>query len=172
MADYPPFMNAYGAIPKILNKIVEAKTPQRFTQDYLANTLGCPGGSYKPFIPLAKRIGLLSSDGTPTDVYNRFRDPNHRKTAMAQAMRTGYATLFTRNESAHQLDRKGLEGLVMQATGLDQASQTLRAIVATFEALKAFADFSAVAPTGTEKKKKEESGPKRTEEGDPEAMSN
>lgn len=87
---------------------------------------------------------------------------------MAQAMRTGYATLFTRNESAHQLDRKGLEGLVIQATGLDQASQTLRAIVATFEALKAFADFSAAAPTGTEKKKKEESGPKRTEEGDPE----
>jgi hypothetical protein len=53
--------------------------------------MGFPGGSYKPFIPVAKRIGLLSSDGTPTDTYNRFRDTNHRKTAMAQAVRTGYS---------------------------------------------------------------------------------
>ena len=144
MADYPPFMNAPGAIPKILNKIIEAKTPSRFTQDYLASTLGFPGGNNRPFIPLAKRLGLLSSDGTPTKTFNRFRDPNHRKTAMAQAIRAGFPTLFARNENAHQLDKKGLEGLVIQATGLDQSSVTLRKIVATFEALKAFADFSTV----------------------------
>jgi hypothetical protein len=45
MADYPPFMNAYGLIPKILSKIKEAKTPGHFTQDFLANTLGFDGGS-------------------------------------------------------------------------------------------------------------------------------
>jgi hypothetical protein len=151
MADYPPFMNAYGSVPKILNKIVEAKTPPRFTQDYLAKTLGFAGGSYKPFIPLAKRIGLLSSDGSPTDIYSKFRDPNHRRTAMAQAIRTGYADLFTRNEDAHKLDRKGLEGLVIQATGLDQNSNVLRSIVATFEALKAFADFETPQPKASKK---------------------
>jgi hypothetical protein len=57
MADYPPFMNASGTIPKILAKIIEAKTPQRFTQDYLAKTLGFPGGSAKPFIPLQRESG-------------------------------------------------------------------------------------------------------------------
>jgi hypothetical protein len=160
MADYPPFMNASGTIPKILAKVIEAKTPQRFTQDYLAKTLGFPGGSAKPFIPLAKRLGLLSSDGAPTEVYNKFRDPNHRKTAMAQAMKTGYADLFTRNENAHKLDRKGLEGLVIQSTGLDQAAPTLRAIVGTFEALKAFADFDTSVGV-SEKKKKEETEQKK-----------
>lgn len=163
MADYPPFMNAYGAIPKILNKIIEAKTPQRFTQDYLANTLGFNGGSYKPFISLAKRIGFLSSDGSPGDTYNRFRDPNHRKIAMAHAIRTGYTDLFTRNENAHELDRKGLEGLVIQATGLDRNSPTLRSIVATFEALKSFADFETTAKPESAKKAGEKEPEKQPE---------
>ena len=55
MADYPPFMNAYGNVPKILNKIKEAKTPDRFSHDYLSTVLGFSGGSARPFISLAKR---------------------------------------------------------------------------------------------------------------------
>jgi len=143
MPGYPPFMNSYGLVTKILGKIKEAKTPDRFTQDYLAKTLGVASGSAKPFIPLAKRLGLLSSDGTPTDTYHQFRNPDHSSGAMARAMRTGYADLFSRNENAHKLDRKALEGLVVQATGLDSKSGTLRCIVGTFENLKAFADFGS-----------------------------
>jgi len=112
-------MNAYGLAVKILSKIKDAKTPQRFTQDFLAETLGFSSGSAKPFIPLAKRLGLLASDGTPTELYNRFRNPDHSKAAMADAIRTAYADLYNRNENAHSLDKKGLEGIVVQATGLD-----------------------------------------------------
>ena len=67
MSDYPPFMNAYGNVSKILNKIKEAKTPDRFSQDFLATVLGFSGGGARPFIPLAKRLGLLASDGAPTE---------------------------------------------------------------------------------------------------------
>lgn len=153
MADYPPFMNAYGTIPKILNKVKEAKTPSRFTQDFLAETLGFPGGSAKAFLPMAKRLGLLSSDGTPTELYHQFRNPDHSKGAMARAIRSGFADLFERNEDAHKLDKKGLEGLVMQATGLDQGSSTLRSIVNSFEALKAFAEFDSIAERPARQKK-------------------
>jgi hypothetical protein len=54
--------------------------------------------------------------------------------------------------------------LVIQATGLDHASQTLRSIVATFEALKTFANFSTVAAAGAEIRKKEEAPRKKKEE--------
>lgn len=152
MSDYPPFMNSYGLTTKILQKIKDAKTPDRFTQDYLANTLGFSSGSAKPFIPFAKRLGLLSSDGAPTELYHQFRNPNHSKGAMARAMKIGYVDLFSRNESAHKLDHKGLEGLVVQATGLDNGSSTLRAIVGTFENLKTFSDFGEIAPPPTDKR--------------------
>jgi hypothetical protein len=141
MADYPPYMNAYGNVTKILDKIKDAKTPERFSQDYLETVLGFSGGSARPFISLAKRIGLLASDGTPTELYRQFRNPAQSEQAMAQAIRHGYPELYRRNEFAHALDKAGLEGLVMEATGLDKSSATLRAIVNTFEALKDFANF-------------------------------
>lgn len=65
---------------------------------------------------------------------------------MARAIRSGYADLFSRNENAYKLDRNALEGLVVQATGLDKGSATLRSIFGTFENLKAFADFAGAKP--------------------------
>ena len=144
MADYPPFMNAYGTCAKILEKMKQAATPERFTQDFLATKLGFPGGTPKAFIPLAKRLGLISSDGTPTELYKKFRGtPNQSKVAMAEAIRKGYPELYARNEYAHDLDSKGLDGLVTEITGLPQGHGTIKAITGTFKTLRGFADFEA-----------------------------
>jgi Family of unknown function (DUF5343) len=137
-------MNAYGNVSKILKKIKDAKTPDRFTLDFLGTNLGFKGGGARPFIPLAKRLGLLNSDGTPTEVYKRFRGTDSEsKQAIAEGIRRGYPSIFARNEYAYRLPRKELEGLVTEMTGLDAGSGTIKAIVATFEALKQFADFEA-----------------------------
>jgi Family of unknown function (DUF5343) len=61
---------------------------------------------------------------------------------MAAALRKGYAQIYERNEYAHDLDKKKLDGLVVELTGLEQGHATVRAIVGTFEALKGFADFN------------------------------
>ena len=53
-------MNSYGLIPKILNKIKDAKTPPRFTMDFLGTNLGFNSGSARPFVGFAKRLGLLT----------------------------------------------------------------------------------------------------------------
>jgi len=135
-------MLSTGTIGKILDKIKDAKTPDRFSQDYLSTVLGHPGGGAKPFIPLAKRLNLLNSDGTPTDLYRRFRgSDDESKAAMATAIKIGYAPLYKRNEYADKLDKKKLEGLIKEITGAETGSSTLRAMVGTFEALKAHADF-------------------------------
>ena len=146
MSDYPPFMNAYGNVSKILNKIKEAKTPDRFSQDFLATVLGFSGGGARPFIPLAKRLGLLASDGAPTELYHQFRNPSQSQQAMARAIKNGFPQLYKRNEYAHALDKKGLEGLIMEATGLDKNSRTLNAIAETFNALKTYANFELGEP--------------------------
>src|SRR6187549_2078813 len=103
--NYPPFMNATGAVSKILEKIKLAATPDRFTQDYLATELGFSGGSPRPFIPLAKKMGLIGSDGTPTELYRQFRNTNASisKAAMAKAIKNAYGEIYSRNEYAHSL---------------------------------------------------------------------
>jgi hypothetical protein len=167
-AEYPPFMNGYGTIAKVLAKIKEAQTPDRFTQDFLSTKLGFPGGTARPFIPLAKRIGFLESDGKPTDLYKGFRNPSQSKAAMAAAIRKGYVKLYERNEYVHDLDKKKLAGLLVELTGLGQGNVTVRSIAGTFESLKSFADFSKPEPKPEETDKTKadkDKGDSRTEDG-------
>lgn len=139
---HPPFINSYGLVAKILEKIKVAATPPRFTIDFLGTQLGFSGGSARPFIGVLKRIGFLGSDGVPTQLYKRFRNSSESGKAMAEALRIGFAELYKRNEYAHSLSRSELSGLVTEITGLEGSSSTVGAIVGTFESLKTFADFS------------------------------
>lgn len=141
--NYPAFVNATGTITKILEKIKLAATPERFTQDYLATELGFSGGGARAFLPLAKKLGLLGSDGAPTELYRQFRNTNVAvsKAAIAKAIKNAYSDVYARNEYVHSLNRSDLEGLIVEMTGLEKGNQTVRAIVGTFEALKSFADF-------------------------------
>jgi hypothetical protein len=147
----PPFMNSTGLVTKIFDKMITASQPDRFTTDYLANKLGYSGGSARPFIPLLKRLGFISSDGTPTPLYAKFRNQDTRGAAMAEAMRHGYKDVFERNEFAHTLDKGKLRNLVIEMTGAESDSSMVNAIVGTFTALKAYADFGAPTSDGLKK---------------------
>jgi len=137
-----PYVVSTGSLTKALEKIQSAATPGRFTQEFLA-TLGMKGGSARPVIPFLKRTGFLASDGTPTGIYRRFRNSRERGRAAAEALQTGYATLFVANEAAHELSDSELRGLIVQMTGVDEGSRTLTAMLGSFKALREFADFSA-----------------------------
>jgi hypothetical protein len=144
MADHNiPYVAAYGNITKALQAIKKAQTPDRFTQDFLTTKLGLTGGSARLVIPFLKKTGLLASDGAPTSLYKRFRNPSQTKVAAAEALRRGFATLYEINEYAHDLSDPDLKGIIVQATGLDDGASTIRSIIGSFKALRAFADFDA-----------------------------
>lgn len=141
MAAAFPYIVSPGLIAKILEKITEARRPERFTQDFLETKLGFSGGSAMQMIPLLKRIGFLASDGVPTAIYDRFRNADTRDDAMAEGLRAGYKELFDANEYAHELTKEKLSALITQLTGAEKDSRATRATVATFHNLKQFADF-------------------------------
>lgn len=136
-----PYVATPGVITKILTKIREAKVPDRFTQDFLKVKLGFSGGNYNQFIPLAKKIGFLNIDGTPTDLYKSFRNQESSKIAVATALRQGYSELFARNEYAGNLSTEKLKGLVIEVTGLGKSDIKVKLTCKTFETLKKEADF-------------------------------
>jgi hypothetical protein len=140
-----PYVVQPGSVSKILDKVKQAQTPERFTSDFLSTKLGFKGGNYRQFIPLAKKLGLLGSDGKPTDTYKQFRNSSHSAAAMAVAMRAGYRELFERNEYAGSLPKDQLKGLVVEITGLDAQDRVVQLICQTFEELKKQADFDAPA---------------------------
>jgi hypothetical protein len=136
-----PYVMAYGVITKTLEKIKSAATPDRFTQDFLSTKLSVKGGSAKPVIPFLKRIGFLGTDGAPTDRYKRFRNAAVAGAAAAAALKQGFKPLYDRNEYAHDLKDSDLKGLIIEATGHEPDGSTVKAIVGSFKALKAFAKF-------------------------------
>jgi hypothetical protein len=146
MSSKLPYVVQPGSLKRILEKIKEAKTPDRFTTDFLDTKLGFRGGNYRQFIPLAKKLNLLNSDGTPTDLYKAFRNPTSAKAAMAEAIKAGYREVFDRNEYAGALNKDQFKGMVVEMTGLEANDAVVALICRTFEALKSLADFEEKLP--------------------------
>ncbi|MFZ1497732.1 MAG: DUF5343 domain-containing protein [Saprospiraceae bacterium] len=146
------YLSVPGSIVKILEKIKEAQTPETFSQDFLKTKLGFNGGNYMTFISWAKKTGLLTPEGSPTQLYRQFRNPTTSAISIAQALKIGYAELYSRNEYCHDLDKKAFKGLVMEATGDSHDSKKVENIVSTFFNVKTLADFDTImSSTNSEK---------------------
>ena len=139
-----PYYAVPGTLTKILEKIKSASTPDNFNGDFLENTLGFKGGNYKTFLPWAKKVGLINSDGTPSPLYKRFRNPTTSKSSLGEALRKGYADIFAKDENADKLDKAKLRGLVMEATGESHDSKMLEYMVNSFWNAKALAEFEDI----------------------------
>ncbi len=143
MAGKLPYVAYPSGMINVLNKIKQATTPERFTQDFIETKLGFKGGNYRQFIPLAKKLGLLNSDGTPTDLYKKFRNNKTSKAAMAAAIRKGYSEAFERNEYTNELSKEDFKGLVVEITGHKSNDKKVQLICQVFEGLKTLADFES-----------------------------
>ncbi len=141
MVEKLPYMAQPGVIPKILTKISEAKRPERFTQDYLATKLGFGGGNQMAFLPMLKRMKFLEQDGTPTKLYDQYRNDDTKARALAAGVRNAYSPVFERNEYAYNLSREKFGSLATEMTGLAKDSSVGKLIVSTFFTLKDGADF-------------------------------
>ncbi len=137
-----PYMTVPGTLSRLLEKIKTAATPENFNQDFLANTLGFKGGNYRTFIPWAKKIGLINSDGTPTALYKQFRNPTTSKASLGEALKKGYSALFAKDENCNKLDKSKLKGLVMEITGEPHDSGMLNFMVNSFWNAKELAEFN------------------------------
>lgn len=133
-----PYLAASGTLKKALDRLVEASRPDRFNTDFLENVLKLTGGAARATIPLMKRMGLLASDGTPTDLYARFRTESGRGPAALQALRTGFPEIFKRSEYAHSVEDAKLRDIIVEITGLKPSDPVAVAIKSTFNVVKSY----------------------------------
>lgn len=138
-----PYVTATGNVEKALKGIKSAATPEAVSQDFVKTILGIKGGSGNQMTAYLKKIGFATADGTPTDFYKKFRNPTTEGWAAAQAIKTGYAPLYVRNEYMHKLSDEELKGLVLEETGAEQDSATVPLILMCIKQLKKFAKWDA-----------------------------
>ncbi|MCF4100042.1 DUF5343 domain-containing protein [Gillisia sp. M10.2A] len=138
-----PYAQTTGTLESMLEKIKTASVPEKFSQDFVSTVLGMKGGSARSTIPFIKKMGFVSDDGTPTERYREFRNPNASGKAIADAMRELYSSLFSANEYINNASTDELKGIVIQITGLEKNSTPFKKIISTFSALNKLADFDS-----------------------------
>jgi hypothetical protein len=146
--ELPPYLSSTGLLQDLLKKIQEAPPPTRFSQDYLFTNLKFKkSGSTMPFIPFLKRIGFLSNDGAPTDIYKKFRNPNPMISgqAIAESFRIAFKDLYARNEYWHKLNKDDLKNFLIEVLEVDGKNSALGFLLRTIETLKKYANFSEVS---------------------------
>ncbi len=169
--ELPPYTSSTGILKELFKKIQEAPPPPRFSQDYLVSGLKFKkSGTTNSFIPILKRLGFLSSDGAPTEIYKKFRNPNAKVSglAMAEAIRIGYSDLYSRNEYWHKLNKSEFKDFLIEVLELEPKNLALNFISATVEALKGMANFETNANEGSNAT---EEAPKVTEDKNGEQQS-
>lgn len=148
-----PYLASPGSAKTALEKIRAAATPERVTGDFITTKLQIKGGTGAAIIPFLKKIGFVAADGSPTDIYRRFRNPSTGGTAVADAIKIGYSPLQQVNEYFYDLPEQDLLNLILQVTGLDHDNSVAKLVFSTLKTLKGFADFSGAS---------EDEGPEKT----------
>jgi uncharacterized protein DUF5343 len=145
MADTLPYLASPGSIKTALERIRAAATPEGVTRDFVTTMLQIKGGTGYALIPYLKKIGFVASDGSPTELYKRFRNLSTGGAAVAQAVKSGYGALTSVNEYFYKLNDKDLLNLIVQVSGAEADDQVAKLTLSTLKALRAFADFDAVS---------------------------
>jgi len=141
MAENLPYSTSVGTLEKLLEKIKSASVPERFTQDFVNTKLAMKGGTANSCIPILKKMGLVGGDGSPTELYREFRNPQKSRTALGKAFRRLYGRLYEMNEYIHDADDGVVLGLIVECTGSEKSAASTKYTLTTFNMLRKHADF-------------------------------
>lgn len=159
-----PYSVSHGRLSEALKGLIEAERPQKFNESFMDGVLKIRGGSSRPIPPILKRVGFLSSDNSPTELYSKFKADSSRPDAALQALKTGFSEIFRRNEYAHKLSDDRLRDIIIEITGLTKNDPITSAIFGTFNAFNQFSKGASdsspdpVSDTKGQKAGREESG--------------
>jgi hypothetical protein len=146
MAEYPPYVNAHGSLPKLFSGIQSAAVPPKVTQDFLESVLDLKSSSHRAYIPLLKRLGFIDGGNVPTQIYKDFRESKLSGAVMAERLKDAYKSLFAASEYAWRLNKNELISKLKNVTGAGDDDPYLPAVANTFLELSKLAAWEGVPP--------------------------
>jgi hypothetical protein len=83
-------------------------------------------------------MGLVASDGTPTELYSRFKTDSGRGAAALQAIKNAYPEIYKRSEYAHSVTDAKVKDIILEITGLQPKDPIVGLIKSTFNMIKSY----------------------------------
>src|SRR5687767_10711014 len=116
MPDSYPYIISNNKIEPILARIRSAARPARFSREMLSKW-GFAASNDRAITGVLKELGFLNEGGTPTDYYDRLRDPNDWKYVLAERMRDLYSDLFAVDSNIQTAPDEEIKGAISRVTG-------------------------------------------------------
>lgn len=135
-----PYLNSHGTLKRILDRTIDLARPDKFNYDFLENVVKITGGAARACIPIMKKMGLLNSDNTTTDLYGRFRTEGGRSAAAHAALKNAFPEIFKRSDYAYKIEDSKLRDIIVEITGLKANDPVAQAIKGTFGVIKGYVD--------------------------------
>lgn len=131
-----PYTPVPASLKRILERVPHIGTPTKADAKWLAG-LGFSGGNNQMNLALLRQVGIINSQGVPTDLYKALRAGDRAK--FGAGIKKHYSALFSTYPDAHRQDDEALIAFVRGNT--DYAVGTQRLAVRTFKVLAEFSDF-------------------------------
>jgi hypothetical protein len=133
-----PYLPGHGTLKKALDGIIGAQRPDKFNADFLESILQLKGGSARATVPMFKKMGFVASDGSPTELYSRFKTESGRGSAALQAIKNAYPEIYKRSEYAHSVPDTKVKDIIVEITGLQVSDPIVGYIKSTFNIIKSY----------------------------------
>jgi len=127
-------------LESIINSVVSAKAPERFTNKFLED-LGFKSSNDRLYVAMFKALGLIDESGVPTQRYYQFIDQTQTNLVLAQGIEEAYADLFNLNKNAQELSVDEIKNKFKTITLGQKTDNVLNLMANTFKALCALAEW-------------------------------
>lgn len=140
MPDSYPYTIANKQIEPMLTRIRTAARPERLNRELL-NAWGFTASNDRAIISVLRGLGFIAEGGSPTEAYDRLRDPNDWKHVLGERMRVLYSDLFAIDPNIYTRPDAEVKSAILRLTGKDD--ETSRRYFLTFKTLAGLANFDS-----------------------------
>lgn len=154
------YLNTTKNFDKIMNSILNAKAPERFTNKFLED-LGFKSSNDRLLIGVLKSIGLLDENSQPTQRYYEFLDQSKSKKVIREGIEEAYEDLFNVKKDAQNMTNDEVKNKLKTLTQGQKGDKVIRCMAMTFKTLCDYADWTE--ETNKDKIENVEARPKQNE---------
>lgn len=127
----------------IMNSILGARAPERFTNKFLED-LGYKSSNYRLILGVLKSLGLLNDTGEPTQRYYDFLDQTQSKKVIATGIQEAYEDLFNLKRDAQNMSQEEVKNKLKTLTQGSKGDKVIDSMARTFKTLCDYADWSEI----------------------------
>ena len=125
----------------VINSVVSAKAPERFTNKFLEN-LNFKSSNDRLYVGMFKALGLIDESGAPTSRYYEFIDQTQTARVLARGIEEAYEDLFNLRKDAYNLTVDEVKNKLKTLTQGQKSDNVLGWMANTFKGLCELADWS------------------------------